>query len=429
MLVVLAILTLSLSFFFSGTEIAFLSANRLKIELKTVQGNRAAAILSNFTKKTSEVLITILIGNNFALVIFTIMMEALLAPSIATYLGLTEENAYLLYTLTQSLCATLIVLVFAEYIPKAIFRSNADRVIYPAAYPLNAFYYLFYAPVGIVNSVSKFLLRYVFRLPMEERVVELGKQDLDHFIQEAIAGGEETPDFVLDTEMLNNALALRETKARECMIPRMDIIAAPETVEISELIDQFVETNLSKIIIYGESLDQVLGFVHSSSMFSKPEAIDTLIQPVLIVPETMPANVLIAELIGNQRSMAVVVDEFGGTSGIITLEDLVEEVFGEIEDEHDPEEEEVEEDMVQIQLEENIYQLGARLAIDDLNEELELNLPEEEYYTTLGGLIMYIAERIPQEEEVVTINKYQITILRGTANRLIQVKLQTLPEV
>jgi CBS domain containing-hemolysin-like protein len=423
MVIFIAILTLTLSFFFSGTEIAFLSANRLKIELKTVQGFRAASILSGFTKKTSEVLITILIGNNLALVVFTIMMEQLLAPSLATYLSINETENYFLYTLLQSLIATLIVLVFAEYIPKAIFRTNADQVIYPAAYGLNFFYYLFYVLVGLVNSVSKFLLRYVFRLPTEERVVELGKKDLDHYIQEAISGGEETPDFNLDTEMLNNALALRETKARECMIPRTEIVSAQETTSVDELIDQFIESSLSKIIIYGESLDQVKGFVHSSSMFQMLDNILPSLQPVLIVPESMPANVLLAELIENQRSVAIVVDEFGGTSGMITMEDLVEEVFGEIEDEHDPEEE-VEEDMVKLKLEDQAFILGARLSIHDLNEEFSLGLPEEEYYTTLGGLIIYQAEKIPLEEETIVLGRHQITVLKASQNRLIQVKLQ-----
>ncbi|MEM7372932.1 MAG: hemolysin family protein [Bacteroidota bacterium] len=418
----LAILTLSLSFFFSGTEIAFFSASRLKIELKTLQGNRAAGILSKFTKNPSEVIITILVGNTLALVVFTRTMESLLAPALAQGMGLTQDSAYFLYTLTQTLISTLVILIFAEYIPKAIFRSNSDRLIYPATYVLNVFHRLFIIVVKVINASSKFLLRWLFRLKTHEGVVELGKKDLDQYIQGVIAAGEETSLSEVDAEMLTNALALKETKARECMIPRTDIKAASIDTPVEEMIDLFIDSQLSKIILYDDSLDEIKGFVHSNSMFLKPETIRPHIQPVLIVPESMPADVLIAELTGNQRSVAVVVDEFGGTSGMITLEDLVEEVFGEIEDEHD--EEVVEEDMTKQELEANVYLLGARLAIDDLNEEFDLELPEEEYYTTLGGLVMYVAEEIPEEEAIIDVGKYKITVIKASSNRVITVKLE-----
>lgn len=425
----IAILMLAFSFFFSGMEIAFLSSSRLKIELKTVQGDKSAQILSDFKKKTSEVLITILIGNNLALVVFTMMMDTILAPGLNEYLGLDETNSYLLYTLVQSVIATLIILVIAEYIPKAIFRRNSDRIVFPAAYILNAFYYILYIPVWMVNVISKFLLRVFFRVTTDDKIVELGKRDLDHYIQEVIAASDAVPVPDLDTEMLNNALAFKKTKTRECMIPRTEMIAAPIDTHLPDLIDQFIETQLSKIIIYEESLDVVKGFVHSNSMFSKPTSIEELLQPVLVVPETMQANVLLAELTENQRSVAIVVDEFGGTSGMITMEDLVEEVFGEIEDEHDGDKEEViEEDMIKQDLGKDTYLLGARLEIDDINEEFGLELPNEEYYTTLGGLVTYVAENIPDKDETILLGEYLITIVNATHNRVIAVKLQPNPE-
>lgn len=422
--IALAILTLSLSFFFSGTEIAFFSASRLKIELKTLQGNRAASILSNFTKNPSEVIITILVGNTMALVIFTNTMEILLTPFVSDGLGLKEDTNYFLYLLTQTLISTLFILIFAEYIPKAIFRSNSDRLIYPATYVLNVFHRILFVLVKIINTVSKFLLRWLFRMKTHEGVVELGKKDLDQYIQGVIATGEETTHLSeVDAEMLTNALALKDTKARECMIPRTDITAAPIDTNVEEIIDLFIESNLSKIILYEDSLDEIKGFVHSNSMFLMPESIRPHIQPVLIVPETMAADVLIAELTENQRSVAIVVDEFGGTSGMITVEDLIEEVFGEIEDEHD--EEATEEDMVKLEQEDGSYILGARLAIDDLNEEFQLELPDEEYYTTLGGLLMYVAEDIPPQDTIIQVGDYQITILKAISNRIITVRLST----
>ncbi|RMG66543.1 MAG: HlyC/CorC family transporter [Bacteroidetes bacterium] len=422
--VFLAILMLLLSFFFSGIEIAFLSASRLKIELRTVQGHRSAAILSDFKKKVSEVLITILIGNNLALVVFTIMMERLLAPR----LGLDPETQYGLYTFVQTLITTLIVLVLAEYIPKAIFRGNSDYLVFPSAYLLKAFYVILYLPVWIVNVVSKLLLRLFFRLTTEDRIVELGKKDLDQYIQEVIAASEQAPVPDLDTEMLTNALAFRETKARECMIPRTEIVALPIDASVDELMDLFIETHLSKIIIYADSLDQIKGFVHSSSMFRGPDQLRSLIQPVLVVPETMPANMLLAELTENQRSVAIVVDEFGGTAGMVTMEDLVEEVFGEIEDEYDAGEqgEEEEDSIIELQ-EDGSYHLGGRLEIDDLNEQLGLNLPEDESYTTLAGLIMYVAEDIPNQGESVEVGDYLITVMKAEHHRVICARLQAKP--
>lgn len=420
--IILAILTLSLSFFFSGTEIAFFSASRLKIELKTLQGNRAAGILSRFTKNPSEVIITILVGNTLALVVFTRTMESLMEPMLGKGMGLTQDASYFLYTLIQTLISTLVILIFAEYIPKAIFRSNSDRLIYPATYALYAFKRFFFIVVKIINASSKFLLRWLFRMKTHEGVVELGKKDLDQYIQGVIAAGEETSLSEVDAEMLTNALALKETKARECMIPRTDIKAASIDTSVEEMIDLFIESQLSKIILYDDSLDEIKGFVHSNSMFLKPDSIRPHIQPVLIVPESMPADVLISELTSNQRSVALVVDEFGGTSGMITLEDLVEEVFGEIEDEHD--EEVIEEDMIKQEIEGGSYIFGARLAIDDLNEEFQLELPDEEYYTTLGGLVMYVAEEIPEEEATIDVAQYKVTILKASSNRIITVRLE-----
>ena len=416
---------LLLSFFFSGMEIAFISSSLLKIELKTAQGDRAAQLLSNFKKKSSQILITILIGNNFALVIFTLMVDSLSEPFIFNSLKIDPEEFYLTFTLIQSLIATLIILVFAEYIPKAIFRRNADRLIFPLAFVLNFFYIFFYIPVWVVNQVSKFLLRVFFRVTTDDRIVELGKKDLDHYVQELVAASETLPVEDLDTEMLSNALAFKDTKAREFMIPRTEIVAVSIDTSVSELIDQFIESSLSKIVVYEESLDQVVGYVHSNTLFSKPETIKQVLQSVIIVPETMSADVLLLEFTNEKKSIAIVVDEFGGTSGMVTMEDLVEEVFGEIEDEHDSEAENPDEpDLVKELLDDGTYRPGGRLEIDDINEEFELELPEEEYYTTLGGLVTYIAEEIPEVEASIEVGAYILTVEASSSTRVISILLR-----
>lgn len=419
-----AALMLLLSFFFSGTEIAFISASRLKIELKTMQGSLAARMLSDFKRKTPEVLITILIGNNFALVVFTLMMEPIVDPALMA-IGIDAGGDYLIYTLSQTLVATLIVLVLAEYIPKAIFRTADDVFLFPSAYFLQFFYWVFRLPVMFINQVSRILLRIMFRVPMKDNpIVELDKRELDQYIQEIIAASEETPMPDLDTDMLHNALEFKELKARECMIPRTDIVALPLDSTVEELMHTFIETQLSKVIIYGENLDEIRGFIHSSGMFRQPASLLDILQPVVIVPESMPANMLLAELTSNQRSVAVVVDEFGGTAGMVTVEDLVEQVFGDIEDEYD-EEEETEEDMVLQRTEDGAFLLGSRRSIDELNEELEISIPENEAYTTLGGWIMYELERIPKQDEVVDLAGYRITVVKAAENRLITLRLQT----
>lgn len=425
----LAILTLLLSFFFSGTEIAFLSASRLRIELRSRRGDRSAEILSNFKAKTSAVLITILIGNNLALVAFTQLMEQLSAGSLESWFGLTAEETYVTYTLVQTTFTTLIVLVMAEYIPKAIFRSNADILVYPTAYVLNFFYWLLYIPVNLVNIVSKFLLKFFFRVSSEDGMVPLNKRDLENYLEEILDESSHETEPDVDTEMLNNALAFRNTKARDCMIPRTEIIAMPHDTSVSELLDKFISSQLSKILIYDDNLDSIRGVIHSISLFGMPENVPGLVQPVLHVPESMPANVLLGELTENKRSVAIVVDEFGGTAGMITIEDLVEEVFGEIEDEHSSEKiEPTEPDMVKLKNDDGSFTLGARLEIDDVNESFELNLPEADYYSTLGGLIIHEAEDIPTEGAVIDLPPYQVTIMQATPTRVIKVHLVELSE-
>lgn len=423
-----AFLMLALSFFFSGIEIAFLSSSDLKIEVKKKQGKRAAIILSDLKKKVSKVHPAILIGNTIALVIFTQQIDALLVPPLESIFSASRAENYLLFTIILSLIATLIILVFAEYIPKAIFKGLADRLIFPSAYFLSFAYKVLSPIVWLITMISRFILRYILGVKnlSEEKV--LSKADLDVYIRKAVATiGDEDELNEVDTNMLSNALELRETKAREFMIPRTKIEAISIEASIEDLHKEFIETQLSKLIVYGESLDDVRGFVHSRSLFEHPEKIKDSIQEVMIVPETMSAVMMLVEFGENKKSVALVVDEFGGTAGLITMEDLVEEVFGDIEDEYDEPEEE-EEDEMKVKNQDGSFLFGAGLEIDDVNEEFKLELPEEDYYTSLGGLFTYHHEDIPEKGESIMVGKYKLIAQKVEHHRIILVGVKEMKE-
>lgn len=421
---ILMVLMLICSAFFSGMEIAFVSANRLKIELKSLSGNWSGKILSHFVKDTPKVITTILVGNNLALVMYGIAIAKLIESWLTGSLGgiFDAEASYFqfLVLLIQTLISTVVILIFGEYLPKAIFRINANRIIYSFSYILGIFYLVFYIPVFIIHTLSKFFIKFVLRLPYEEEELAFGKKDLDHFVRESLDTSDGGDLEQIDAEMFVNALSFNEIKARECMIPRTEIESISVESPVSELLSMFTDTEHSKIIVYRESLDNILGYVHSSSMFKSPATIEQAVQSVLMVPETMPANVLLSEFTKNRKSLAIVVDEFGGTEGMVTIEDLVEEVFGEIEDEHDvPEEEE----LLAKRLDENTWLFSARCEVDEVNKDFELDLPEGEY-NTLSGLVMFIAEDIPEVNAIFQIEGYTITIMDAEDNKVNTIKIR-----
>jgi len=421
-------LMLALSFYFSGIEIAFLSSSNLKIEVKKKQGQRAAIILSDLKKKVNKVHPAILIGNTIALVIFTQQFDSLLGPWLESLIGIPQSENYLLYTMLISIIGTLVILIFAEYIPKAIFKSLADRIVFPSAYFLAIAYRLMVPIVWFINAISRLILRYILGIKQLTEEQVLSKQDLDVYIRKAVATiGDEDELNEVDTDMLSNALELRETKAREFMIPRTKLEAIPIHASVEEFREKCIETQLSKLIVYGENLDDVKGFVHSRSLFSHPKDIQSCLQEVMVVPESMSAVMMLVEFGENKKSVALVVDEFGGTAGLITMEDLVEEVFGDIEDEYDEPEEE-EEDVLKIKNADGSFLLGAGLEIDDLNEEFELELPEEDYYTSLGGLFTYHHEDIPEKGESIVVGKYKLTAKKTEHHRIILIGLKELKE-
>jgi putative hemolysin len=417
--------------FFSGIEIAFVSANRLKIELKKVQGHSTGRILSNFVKKTPQVITAINVGNNLALVLYGITIAVVLDPMLVSLFGFPENadgglinrgDTYKVLLATTAI-STFIILIFGEYIPKAIFRLNPDAMLNYSAHVLNIFFKLMTPFVAFINALSNLVLKRIFRFKYEEEELEFGKKDLDLYIQEVLSVKENPVIREIDAEMFSNALEFNTIRARESMVPRTEIASISIEDSIENLIDLFIETSFSRVIVYDESLDQILGYVHTLSMFRKPATIREVLQPVLIVPESMQANVILTEFTKNRRSVAIVVDEFGGTSGMITFEDLVEEVFGEIDDPHDtPDGQE----LTEKRIDENTWLLSARLEVDDLNRDHGLDLPYGDY-NTIGGLVMHYAETIPKINQHIEIPGFRITVVEAAAHMVKTVKLKREP--
>ena len=400
------------SAFFSGMEIAFISANKLKIELEKKQGDFSAKILSGFIQKPAKFIGAMLIGNNIALVVYSIIMSQLLEPYIVVY---TKNETLVL--LTQTLISTIIVLFFGEFLPKALLRINPNFALKVAAVPLNLMYWLLFPLTFIVTILSNGILR-LFKIDTSHSSLAFTKVDLEHFVMDIQDRQESGEDIEHEIQIFKNALDFTDVKARECMIHRTEIIAMDIDDSIEELSQKFIETELSKILIYRDSIDNIIGYVHSIELFKKPESIKSILLPISIVPESMLASEILKQFINQRRSMAVVVDEFGGTSGVLTTEDVIEEIFGEIEDEHDVEE------LIEQQLDERTFLFSAKTEIDYINDKYKLAIPESEEYETLGGFIFYFHESIPEKDDKIQIEKFILTINEVSNNKIELVTLQ-----
>ena len=398
---------------FSGLEIAFVSANKLKIELDNTKGNFTAKILSSFLKQPAKFIGAMLLGNNIALVIYSILMAKFLEPVIAQYVF---DNEFVIL-LMQTIISTLLILFFAEFLPKALFRINPNRVLTIAAIPITIVYYILYPFTYFTVGISNLILK-IFKVDTSESDLAFSKIDLEDFVANIQDGQNEGEEIDSEIQIFKNALGFSDVKVRECMVPRTEITAMEVEKPIEELREKFIETGLSKILIYRDNIDNIIGYVHSKELFKKPEAIKSILLPVSIVPEVMSANDMLKKSIKERRSVAVVVDEFGGTSGILTTEDIIEEIFGEIEDEHDKEE------FVEKIINENAFQFSARIEIDYLNEKYKLNLPVSDEYETLGGLIININESIPENEEVIRNENFEFTIDKVSDNKIDMITLR-----
>jgi CBS domain containing-hemolysin-like protein len=413
--VIIIILTLLFSAFFSGMEIAFVASNKLRLELDIKQGHLTSRIISVFTAKPGDYIATMLVGNNIALVTYGIMMAILMEPSISRFTS--SETTVLIIT---TFLSTLIILFTAEFLPKTLFRLSPNTALRLFAIPILVFYILLYPVTRLTIAISGFILHNFMRVPKSMKAPEnaFGKIDLDHLVGERNAEHDHSDDPDQEIKLFQNALDFSNVKLRDCMVPRTEIVAFDESVSIEELRNKFIETGLSKILIYRESTDNIIGYINSKELFKNPSDIATMIMSLPIVPETMPANKLLQSFIRDHKSISVVVDEFGGTSGIVTMEDILEEILGEIEDEHDTSE------LTEEQLNEEEYIFSARHEIDYLNEKYRLNIPKSDDYETLAGLILHHYENIPRINDRIHIDGFVIRILDVSETRIELIHLQ-----
>ncbi len=415
--IILIAICLVFSGFFSGMEIAFISANQLHIELQKKKGGLPGRILSNFIERRAQFLATTLVGNNLALVLYGIFMAGLLEPQISPWFP-ASEFGQLLVLITQTILSTILVLITAEFIPKSIFMLNPDFLLRLFAIPMNLIYWLFWIPVWIIAHISKFIITRILRVEYSEDKPVFGLTDLNNYIKNTFTVGDnkQPQDVEVDSNLFSNAIEFKSVRVRECMIPRTEVIALEINDSIDELRRLFIDSGHSKIVIYKESVDDVIGYCHSLELFKKPKDIKSIMNPIIIVPETMPANELMVQFITERKSLALVVDEYGGTSGIVSMEDIIEEIFGEIQDEHD------DEYLTEEVMDDHNWLLSARHEVDYLNEKYALGLPVGDY-DTLGGLILEFNENIPSRNDVIEVPPFTFTIYSMADNRIDNVKL------
>ncbi|HNQ11691.1 MAG TPA: hemolysin family protein [Bacteroidia bacterium] len=412
----LTLLSITLIAFFSGVEIAFLSSNKFKIELDVTQNVLSAKILSRFVKSPSQFITSILIGVNIFTVIFGIYCTALITPGLINILP-ESLSGNLSLLLIQTIITTIFVLFAGEFIPKALFRLNPNQALSALSIPLLIFYFIAYPLVQIVLWLAHFLLKIFFNIEFNDDKPAFGRTDLDHFIDEVDHSLATKGELKDEIQMFQKALDFDRIKVRECMIPRNDLVAIDIDSSIEQLTQQFIDTGLSRILVYRDNIDNIIGFVHTIELFKKPESIQAVLLPLMIVPETMYARKLLSDFTQNRRSVAVVVDEHGLTSGIITVEDIIEEIFGEIDDEFDTEQ------LTEKDLGNNEYLFSGRLEVHYLNQKYGLELPESDEYLTLGGLVFHYHENIPQLRELVTLGNFQFYIISLKNNSIDMLRL------
>lgn len=400
--------------FFSGMETAYISADKLRIEMLSQKKGLMASSLSYFQRHRARFLSTTLVGNNLALVLYGILMANLLEPRILNTLPHWIDSPIIALVI-QTLIATFIVLITAEFLPKSLFLLNPNTLLRIFSLPMMGLFILMSPLVWMVEIISKFIVTRIFQLSYAENQSLFALTDLNNFIKKNTEHSE-IEDQEIDVKFFNNAIEFKEIQVRECMIPRTEIIAVDINDDLLKLSAAFIDSGHSKIIVYKENIDNVIGYCHSLEMFKKPKSIKDILTTILIIPETMPANELLVKLIADQKSLALVVDEFGGTAGLVSIEDVMEEIFGEIRDEHD------DEFLIEQKIAENIYLLSARHEIDALNEKYNWSLPKGDY-DTLGGLILAKNEDIPTSRDEIGIDHFLFQIINMEDNRIDQVRL------
>jgi len=420
-LILVIFITVLFSAFFSGMEIAFISANKLRLELDKKQNVVFSSLISLYTQNPGQFIATMLVGNNLALVIYGIAFANLLEPMLIVYL---HSNTLVL--LAQTIISTLIILATAEYLPKMLFRINPNKILKIFTVPIAFFYFIFYPITKIAMWISIFVLRVFLHEEVKdvnEKIV-FSRIDLDHFVNEPENSNASQSGHEIDNEvkLFRNALDFSKVKLREIIVPRTEIVALDIESTVEELHQKFIETGYSRILFYSGNIDNIVGYIHHSFIFTKPDSIKSNLRKVLIVPETMSASKLLGKFIQQRLSMAIVVDEFGGTSGMVTSEDILEEIFGEIEDEHDTI------DFIKKQVSHDEFVFSGRLELDELNDSFNLDFPKNENFETLAGFILFNYESIPKINTIIDIDHYRFKILKATNTKIELVHLKILDD-
>lgn len=420
-------ISLILSAFFSGMEIAYISANKIHIEIEKKQNDFISKILTRLTQKPSKFIATMLLGNNIALVVYGYYMGDVLqhwleGVPFGENLQWVSHFVSEFSLLSQTIISTIIILLTAEFLPKVFFQIYANKLLKFFAIPAYFFYVTFSLLSSFVIWISDVVLKYIFKTDGDEVQLAFSKVELGNYISEQMESVSEHEDIDTEIQIFQNALEFSEVKSREVMIPRTEIIAVEENTTPAKLSSIFIESGLSKILVYKGTIDDIVGYVHSFALFKKPKTISSVLMPVIYVPETMLVKDVLNVLTKKRKSIAVVIDEYGGTSGMMTVEDIIEELFGEIQDEHDSV------DLKEEITKDGYYRLSARLEVDYLNEIYKLNLPESENYETLGGLVVSHTEEIPEVGETIIIEDFEIHILETSSTKIELIEIRLIEE-
>ena len=402
------IISLILSAFFSGMEIAYVSSDKLNLEIQKKQAGFISNILRRITKEPSKFISTMLIGNNFALVVYGFFMGDFIINDLL--INIISELNELTIVLIQTSISTIIILIAAEFIPKTVFQIYSDFFIRIFAVPAYIFYIIFSPLTNTVTLISDYILTKFFNTDSKESRLSFTKVELENYIENEIQHSQEVIDT--EIEIFQNALELSEIKARDIMVPRTEITAIDLKMNIEDVKKVFIDTGFSKLPVYKKSIDNIIGYIHSFDFLKKPEDIKSFLLPIEFIPEPMFIDEVLQILTRQRKSLAVVIDEYGGASGILTIEDIVEELFGEIEDEHDNVE------YFEKRVNKDVIEVSARLEVEYINNKYNMELPLNDSYETLGGLIFNKIEYIPNEEEIIIIDDYKIIIKEATSSKI-----------
>ena len=416
------VVCLILSAFFSGMEIAFVSSNRIYLEIEKLQGSFTSKVLKSITQNPSRFIACMLLGNNIALVIYGIFAGDRILQIFFPETILSGE-ANLVVVFYQTLISTAVILITAEFLPKVFFQLYANLAIKIFAIPVAFFYYVFYPITFLVIQFTDIILKRFFKTESDQVQLSFSKIELGNYIEEQLESSFDKENLDSEIQIFQNALDFSEVKTKEAMVPRAEVVAVDQDTPIEEIRTLFISTGFSKIPVFKETIDQILGYVHVFDMMKNPKTLKNILLPLAYVPETMLINDVLKLLTRQHKSISVVIDEYGGISGIVTVEDIVEELFGEIEDEYDVV------DHVEKQLDENTFDFSARLEVDYLNQKYNLSLPESEFYETLGGLVAYNLGQIPNQDEKVELPPYILKIKKVSATKIEQIILSQSDEV